>query len=68
MARRIDEAMMLEAGLLVTGVAILGAAAALLGGRLAGESLCSRRGTEAPPAAGIVPAERHRHVGSVAAR
>ncbi len=65
---RIDEAAMLEAGLLVAALAIAGGGLALAIGGLATRISTGRGHREEAPMAGSIGGERHRHVSTVAAR
>ncbi len=65
---RIDEAAVLEAGLLFAALAIVGGGLALAAGGLATRISGGRGHREAPPKAGSIAGERHRHVSTVAAR
>lgn len=66
--RRIDDATALEAGLLVSALAMAAGGLALMGSRIADRVSHGRRHGEPPPEAGVVPPERHRHVATTATR
>jgi hypothetical protein len=63
-----DREAIFEGGLLVFLLGFLGGLAMLLFGRAAGEVQRRQRHTEAQPAPGSVPAERHHNTGGVSAR
>jgi hypothetical protein len=63
-----DPAVILEAGLGLLGLAILGGLALLLGSRLLGDAQRGRRHAERPPELGVIPDERHQHIAASSPR
>jgi len=62
----VDRETVLEAGFVVLAAGFVAGLGLLVGGQLAGQAQRRRRHTEAPPAAGSVPAERHQQLGTSA--
>ena len=58
----------LETGLVVLGAALLVGLGALMLGRATGSAQQGRRFAQRPPSEGQVPASRHQHISSAAAR
>jgi len=57
-----DREGVLEAGFVLLAAGFVAGLGLLVGGRLAGQVQRRQRHTEAPPAAGSVPDERHQHL------
>ncbi|HEX8938923.1 MAG TPA: hypothetical protein VF763_02070 [Candidatus Limnocylindrales bacterium] len=66
--RRDAGSLLVEVGLLGMAAALVGAVGALAVGAARGSLTRAGRHAEAPPSRGSVPAERHRHTRSAAAR
>jgi hypothetical protein len=65
---KLDQELLLEAGVALLAAGLVGGAAMLAIGRAAGGAQRGRRHREGPPSPGSVPAERHQQTGAASAR